>query len=637
MRTPLELAAVLRLSEPADRRHFQMRPPVRLDLKQGSEKKRILVLKYALGQEAAPGSPASTMGASMEETQSISVAVVGSGGAGALTAGNFLLEAASASGWQGLLTRTVGPQIRGGEAAALVRLATHPVECLPDRFDLVIGIDWLNAHRFGSEIEVGPHSLVISDPRGGALPPSVAAADARVVQVPIKDLAKAVPEGRPNMVALGLAARLLGLGLDALMAQLEKRLGGKGRSAIEASRRAIVSGYEAAAAIEFGKRLAPPRPESVRRWLISGNEAAALGAVRGGIRFAAAYPITPATEILEWLAPNLAKLGGVLLQAEDELAAINMIIGASFGGTPALTATSGPGLSLMIEALGLATAAEIPIVVIDVMRGGPSTGIPTKSEQADLNIAVYGAHGDAPHLVLAPQSVGDCLFTTQWATYLAEALQTPAIVLSDQFIGQARAAIERPADVAFIGQRARAIDIAEGYKRYATAANGVSPMALPGTRGCQYTADGLTHTERGIPTSGADDHRTQLDKRRDKLDRFTYGDHWATIEDAGDIAVITWGSLTGTAREAIGRAAADGVEASLIAPRLLYPVQRERLAAALAGKKRALVVEQSHGAQFHRYLRAHYDLPDAVRVLYRPGPLPIRVDEIHRAIIEWRP
>ena len=161
-----------------------------------------------------------------------------------------------------------------------------------------------------------------------------------------------------------------------------------------------------------------------------------MGALRGGVRFAAAYPITPASEILEWLAPSFAKVGGVLLQAEDELAAINMIIGASFGGTPALTATSGPGLALMIEALGLATAAEIPVVVVDVMRAGPSTGIPTKSEQADLNIAVYGLHGDAPHLVLAPQSIADCLFTTQWAVYLAEALQAPAVVLSDQFIGR---------------------------------------------------------------------------------------------------------------------------------------------------------------------------------------------------------
>jgi len=572
----------------------------------------------------------------MEQRPSIGVAIVGSGGAGALTAGNLLLEAASAAGWQGLLTRTVGPQIRGGEAAALLRLASQPVACMPDRYDLLIGIDWLNAHRFGAEIQVGPETLVISDPRGGDLPPAVADAGARVVEIPIKDTAKAIPDGRANMVALGIAGRLLGLATDDLCGFIAKRLKDKGEATIAASRTAIEAGFAAAVGIAFD-RPAAPGPASTRRWLISGNEAAALGAIRGGVRFAAAYPITPATDILEWLAPNLAKMGGVLLQAEDELAAINMIIGASFGGTPALTATSGPGLSLMIEALGLATAAEVPIVVIDVMRGGPSTGIPTKSEQADLNIAVYGLHGDAPHLVLAPQSIGDCLFTTQWATYLAETLQTPAIVLSDQFIGQARAAIERPADLAFIGQRLEATDIAGAYQRYALAAGGVSPMALPGTRGGQYTADGLTHTPRGTPTSSVADHHVQLDKRRDKLEGFAYGDHWATTEGAGELAVITWGSLTGPVREAIGRAAQDGIAVKLIAPRLISPAQPERFAAALAGTTRVLVVEQSHGAQFHRYLRAHYDLPAAVRVLSRPGPLPIGPDEIHRAILEWRP
>jgi 2-oxoglutarate/2-oxoacid ferredoxin oxidoreductase subunit alpha len=572
----------------------------------------------------------------MQDRESVSIAILGSGGAGALTAGNFLLEAASLTGWRGLLSRTVGPQIRGGEAAALVRLSSHPVQCLPDQFDVLIGIDWLNANRFGAEIAVGAHSLVISDPQGGEPPPEVATARPRVIELPMKEMAKAIPDGRPNMIALGVVGRLLGLGVDVFSMLLEKRLADKGRTAVEASRAAIKAGFEAAAGYDFGLRLPAPKPTDARRWLVSGNEAAALGAIRGGVRFAAAYPITPATDILEWLAPNLTKVGGVLVQAEDELAAINMIIGASFGGTPALTATSGPGLSLMIESLGLATAAEIPLVVIDVMRGGPSTGIPTKSEQADLNIAVYGCHGDAPHLVVAPQSIGDCLFATQWATYLAEALQVPAIVLSDQFIGQARAAIERPADVAFIGQRIKATDVIGVYKRYALAANGVSPMAIPGTRGGQYTADGLTHTERGIPTSGERDHNTQLDKRRDKLAQFKFGDHWATTEGTGDLAIITWGSLTGAAREAIARAGGDGVDASLVALRLLSPVQPESFAAALDGKTRVLVVEQSHGAQFYRYLRAHYDLPREVRVLNRAGPLPIRAGEIHSAIMGWR-
>lgn len=572
----------------------------------------------------------------METSPSISIAIIGSGGAGALTTGNFLLEAASSAGWYGLSTRTLGPQIRGGEAAALVRLAVHQIDCLPDQFDLVIGIDWLNAHRFGAEIRIGPQTLVISDPSSGEPPPSVTESGARIVDVRLKDIASSIPDGRANMIALGIACRLLGFSVDQMNAPVEKHLSEKGAAAIEASQSGIQAGYDAAAGIEFERRLGAPPPSSAPRWLLSGNEATALGAIRGGIRFAAAYPITPATEILEWLAPNLTKVGGVLLQAEDELAAINMIIGSSFGGTPALTATSGPGISLMTEALGLATAAEIPVVVVDVMRGGPSTGIPTKSEQADLNIALYGLHGDAPHLVVAPQSVTDCIFTTQWATYLAEALQCPAIVLSDQFMGQARAAVERPADVAFVGARSTATEVSGTYSRYAMATMGVSPMALPGTHGGQYTADGLTHSERGTPTSGAEDHRAQLDKRRDKLDQFNFGDHWATVEGDGDIAIVTWGSLTGAAREAVSRAADDGFDVRLVAPRLLSPVQPDRLASALDGVERILIVEQTHGGQFHRYLRAHYDLPAPVRVFNRPGPLPITAGEIHRAITEWR-
>jgi 2-oxoglutarate/2-oxoacid ferredoxin oxidoreductase subunit alpha len=571
----------------------------------------------------------------MGASPSVSIAVIGSGGAGALTTGDCLLEAASTAGWHGLFTRTLGPQIRGGEAAALLRLAIHPVDCLPDEFDLLIGIDWLNAHRFGAEIKAGPRTLVISDPRGGDLPPMVTQAGARVVEIPMKEMAKAIRDGRPNMISLGIASRLLGFTVEQAFAPIAKRLADKGPAAIDASLAGIKAGFEAASGIDLGVQLTAPQPTSARRWLLSGNEATALGAIRGGIRFAAAYPITPATEILEWLAPSLTRIGGVLLQAEDELAAINMIIGSSYGGTPALTATSGPGLSLMIEAIGLATSAEIPVVIVDVMRGGPSTGIPTKSEQADLNIAVYGLHGDAPHLVLAPQSVSDCMFTTQWATYLAEALQAPAIVLSDQFMGQSRAAIERPADVAFIGARSIATEISEAYKRYAKVAGGVSPMAIPGARGGQYTADGLTHTERGIPTSGAVDHLAQLDKRRDKLGQFNFGDHWASVKGTGDLAVVTWGSLTGAAREAVGRAAADGVKVRVVAPRLLAPVQPERFAAALAGVKRILVVEQTHSGQFHRYLRAHYDLPAPVRVFHRPGPLPITAGEIHHAIMNW--
>ena len=381
--------------------------------------------------------------------------------------------------------------------------------------------------------------------------------------------------------------------------------------------------------------LGPPTGSGCALWNISGNEAAGLGAVRGGVRFVAAYPITPATELLEWLAATLPKLGGALVQAEDELASINQIIGASFGGTPAMTATSGPGLALMTEAIGLAVCAEVPVVIVDVMRCGPSTGIATKSEQSDLNIALHGLHGDAPHLVLAPVSVTDCVLTTQWAVHLAESLQTAAIVLSDQSLGQTRAIVNRPADVAFIGKRQVPEKFEESYFRYAVGDSGVSPMSIPGQAGGQYTADGLEHNQAGAPSSLPEDHYAQLEKRQNKINGFDFGQHWAVLEGQGETAVITWGSSTGPVREALSRLKGQGVDICLIALRLLAPERPEDMAAALKGIKRLLVVEQSHSRQFHRYLRAAYDLPAEVRVFNRPGPLPFRPGEVIGQLEDW--
>jgi 2-oxoglutarate ferredoxin oxidoreductase subunit alpha len=350
------------------------------------------------------------------------------------------------------------------------------------------------------------------------------------------------------------------------------------------------------------------------------------------VRFVAAYPITPATELLEWLSPALAKLGGTLVQAEDELASINMALGASYGGVPSLTATSGPGLSLMIEALGLGVAAEVPVVVVDVMRTGPSTGIATKTEQADLNIALYGMHGDAPHVVVAPCSLADCVAATEWAVALAEQLQVPAIVLSDQYFGQARAVVDLPSGFSHKEKRILAKTDGQAYRRYALTPSGISPMAIPGTPGCTYTADGLEHNERGTPSSQSADHAAQMDKRARKLAGLDPGEHWASVEGEGDTAILTFGSCTGPAREALAR---NGAGVRLVSLRLLSPVQPERLKLALRGVKRVLVVEQNHSGQFLRYLRSEYELPAEVKSLRRPGPLPFRPDEIRRALAQW--
>jgi len=565
---------------------------------------------------------------------SISVAITGSGGAGVMTAGNMLLEAAAKAGWYGLMVRSSGPQIRGGEAAALCRIATGPVDCLDDRFDVLIAVDWENLHRFADEIPLDSASLMVGDPTQGDPPEVFAKSAARYERLGIKGMAKAIQGSWPNMVVVGVAAGLIGLPKDVLRAVVENMLK-KSRAGLAPSLAAIDAGYEAGEAMQRGEKLAPPAPRGDSRWLITGNQAAGYGAIRGGVRFVAAYPITPATEVLEWLAPALADVGGTLVQAEDELASINMIIGASFGGVPALTATAGPGLSLMTESLGLAVAAEVPIVVVDVMRGGPSTGIPAKSEQSDVSIAVSGLHGDAPRIVVAPNSVADCLMTTQWAVHLAEAMQSPAIVLSDQFFGQMRAVIDRPRDASYEGRRLTAAANTEGYKRYALTESGISPMAIPGAPGIAYTADGLTHTERGIPSSGAKDHALQLAKRERKLLGHDFGDYWADIEGEGEMAVVTFGSSTSPVREAIARARTDGVPVRLVSMRLLAPAQPAKLAAALAGVKRVLVVEQNHGGQLLKHLRSEFDIPGEVRSFRRPGPLPIRAEEVHRQLVQW--
>ena len=570
------------------------------------------------------------MGVLSPESESCSLALVGSGGAGVITAGQVLLSAAAHAGYFGFMTRSTGPQIRGGESAAKLRVGVRPVGCEGDRTDLLVALDWRHADRFAEELVLDPDSLVIADPAEGEPPGWVIASGARRVEVGLGELARAHDGARRNTVAIGVVAGLLGLGRYSAAIALHRLLEGKGDRFVEWALTGLDAGMNAAAVQPQSLRLRPP--DRRRRWLLTGNEAVGLGALRGGVRFCAAYPITPSTDLQEWLAVHLPMVGGCLVQAEDELAAANMCIGASFGGVPALTATSGPGLSLMVEALGLAVATETPLVVVDIMRGGPSTGIPTRSEQADLEIALKGRHGDAPLLVLAPNSIGDCLTTTQWAVFLADALQCPALVLSDQLLGHAHAAIPPPPERDWHPQRQAAAAGLTHYERFEDTANGISPMAVPGTPGGEHTATGLTHSVSGRPSSAAAEHRRQLDKRRRKLDSYDFGDDWADIEGDGEIAMVTWGSTTLAAREALARLHAEGVEVRLVSLRLLSPIDSARMAGALAGVRHLLVVEQNHGAQLLHHLRAHCELPAHTHSLAEPGPVALTPGRIAAAL-----
>jgi 2-oxoglutarate ferredoxin oxidoreductase subunit alpha len=351
--------------------------------------------------------------------------------------------------------------------------------------------------------------------------------------------------------------------------------------------------------------------------------------LRAGVRFVGCYPITPATDLVEWLAPRLRDLGGRLVLAEDEIASVNMILGASYAGTPSMTVTSGPGLALMTEAIGLGVAAEIPALIVDVMRAGPSTGIASKTEQSDLNIAIYGGHGEVPRVVVAPVSLEDCANTAEWAVYLAESRQTPVLLLSDQALGQARGIIPEPLRrPKCLIRKTKASSQPSQFKRYAIEPDPITAMPRPGTKGLEWVAEGLTHNEVGLPVSAAGAHVAQINKRAKKLEQINAEDMWGEAYGEGETAIITFGSSVAPARQAAARLIADGRPTRVVALRLLSPVPRDQLARALKGVRRVVVLEQNQSGQLLRHLLANKAIPPSAESLARPGPLPFRPAEI---------
>jgi 2-oxoglutarate ferredoxin oxidoreductase subunit alpha len=327
---------------------------------------------------------------------------------------------------------------------------------------------------------------------------------------------------------------------------------------------------------------------------------------------------------MEFLADELPKLGGAVVQAEDEIAAIGMVLGASFTGQKSMTATSGPGISLMTEMLGLASMAEIPAVIIDCQRSGPSTGMPTRHEQGDLNIAVYGAHGEVQRVVLAPTSLMDCFWVTIDAFNLSEQFQMPAIVLQDTVLAVRTESIPRPdlSAVKVVNRQTFAYrdtgdaqepgyDAASGperYLRYQVTSDGVSPMALPGTPGGAYVATGLEHTQASNTSSDSRNHSAMTEKRFRKLDGVLenapppheYGDPTA------EIGFLTWGSTFGVVCEAIDRLAAQGIKAHALAPRMVWPLPTHQIDPFLQGKRQIFVPEVNYTGQFANLLKTHY-------------------------------
>jgi 2-oxoglutarate ferredoxin oxidoreductase subunit alpha len=329
---------------------------------------------------------------------------------------------------------------------------------------------------------------------------------------------------------------------------------------------------------------------------------------------------------MQFLTREIWKYEGAVLQAEDEIAGIGAAVGASFAGTKAMTATSGPGMSLKTEILGLATIAELPLVVVNVQRGGPSTGMPTKSEQADLFQAVFSAHGDVSRPVLAPESVADTFRMTVEAFNIAEEYQTPVVLLSDQEIGQRKEIVD-PIDTAayrVIERRRPTGAELEHYTRFRTTDSCISPLSHPGLAGGAYQGAGIEHTETGAPTASGLIHARMTEKRFHKLAPLAHRRDLFHLDDdpGAPLVLLSWGSTAGVCREALARVRAKGVRVRLLVPKLLYPVAEEVYREFFAGARGGLVVEQSYQGQLYRILRMFLDVPAGVVSLARTGANP---------------
>ncbi len=533
------------------------------------------------------------------------IKISGTSGQGIISSGDILSYAAARKGYYVTTYRAFPSEIRGdGKCYYTLRISEHKALTATGDIDIQVCLDEDTIYECINSIKYG--GVLIYD-KDLVSELKSARSDIYTYGIPLASIAeKSASERARNMVALGVIVSVLkNLHLEEqILKDIEVRYKLKPQTVIDSNKNALNAGAEFANEnIERKDCYLNAEIRSTGAKLImSGNEAVGLAAIAAGCRFFSGYPITPATEIMEYLAKELPKFGGKMIQCEDEIAAINYALGASFAGVKAMTATSGPGFSLMQEALGLASMAELPVVIADVQRCGPSTGMPTKTEQSDLFAAMYGTHGDCPKIVLAPMDVADCFYQTINAFNFAEQYQVPVIILSDASLGPRRECVDLiDFDSLKIVSRQKPV-LKEGdiYNRYEDTKTGISPVTAPGDLYGEHVITGLEHTEENAPTPAPEVHRKMTEKRFRKLETAagefskakTYG-----MEDAS-IGIISWGSTSGAVFEAIDMASEQGIKVQALYPRTLYPVPTGWIKDFIKNKEVVIVIEANYNAQF---------------------------------------
>ena len=554
-------------------------------------------------------------------TVDLAIAIGGAAGQGIATPGNILARILVRRGLHVNVYDAYQSIIRGGHIFLTLRTSDEPLLSHGDKLDILIALNQETMDRHlklmgaGSAVLYNADRIKAGEPNPGA----------QLCPFSVKELAPGVKGDLvQNTLALAAALRLMGVPFETLEEILTLQFRSKGPAVVEENVGVARAGYEHAD--KHFKPFPVPLPETGKPLaFVDGNTALAMGGAAAGVRFYAAYPMSPSTGVLHWMAAHGRQLGIMVRQAEDEISVINMVVGAAHTGTRAMCATSGGGFALMTEALGAAAMMEIPVVAINVQRAGPATGVPTKTEQGDLWQVLGAGQGDYPRIIVAPRTVEECFHVVPELFNLVDRFQCPGIILTDLLVSEGRFSID-PAELDFnvpiergevIGLNGHENGNGNGhgalgaeYKRYEITESGISPRALPGAEGYIHVVATDEHDEDGVLIS--DEFTNPLkrqamhEKRMRKMDgvlELLEAPKLFGPEDA-EVTLIGWGSTQGVIREAIEQLAAQGITANNLQVTWLVPLHTEAIGEVVAKAKRTIIVENNYSGQFARYLRS---------------------------------
>lgn len=531
----------------------------------------------------------------------------GAAGQGIDTTVSILEKLLKCSGYHVFTTRDFMSRVRGGHNFSLIRFGTEPIHSHSNRLDGIVALD---------EKTIDLHKEQLKDNGFILCDAKLSSFDPRLIRIQMDVMAKVI--GNPRVsgsIAVGAVLKLFGESLDNVSEVLQTFVK---QHYLDINVKAVKEGYTSTET-----HFSHLKGTHCDQMLISGSKAVALGAICAGLRFYSAYPMSPSTVIMETIASKADEAGIVVEQAEDEIAAINMALGASYGGARAMTGTSGGGFSLMVEALGLSGMAEIPLVVIDVQRPGPVTGLPTRTEQSDLKFVISASQGEFPRMVIALRNAYDAFYQTMRAFNLAEKYQIPVILLSDQYLGDATFTVDpfNPEKIQVVEPTLEYTENNE-YLRYQYSENGISPRLVPGKTEQLVAIDSDEHNERGWITESAEIRTRMMDKRMKKLEGLKQELQEPAFIGNSDFEtlLIGWGSTGGPIEEAVNLLNEDkNANYAALVFGDVYPLPLEQLKEKAAKARRVIDIEQNATGQLADLIREKTGILCENRILKYDG------------------